>query len=204
MSTTYPSTPDPAVRIAVIGDVHERWDAVDVSTIDALGYQLVLFTGDLADRMHRRTLDVARRIAPLATPAVLIPGNHDATTPLGVLAEALGRLRTRPGQAGRHAKRLRALRDALGPVSVGGYSLHPVPPVGATDPAITVIAARPHAMDGRRVTFPHAVGVADLDASAARLRALVDAAPGALVFVAHNGPNGLGADRAARVGGRTA
>ncbi|MEQ1507813.1 MAG: hypothetical protein ABMB14_36630, partial [Myxococcota bacterium] len=32
---------------------------------------------------------------------------------------------------------------------------------------------------------------------AARLRALVDAAPGALVFVAHNGPNGLGADRAA-------
>lgn len=180
------------MRIAVLGDIHEHWSAVDCTQIDALRYDLVLFVGDLADRLHRRTLAVARRIAPLRTPALLIPGNHDATTPIGVLAEAFGRGLSRPGAVRRHHRRVDALAAALHPVPVVGYSAHPFP-----DHDLTVIAARPHAMDGRRVTFAGPLGIPTLDASRDRLRALVDTTTGPLLFLAHNGPFGLGADREA-------
>jgi uncharacterized protein (TIGR04168 family) len=171
------------VRVAVVGDVHTLWDEVDVRILDGLGYDLVLFTGDLGDRLHRRTLDVARRIAPLRTRALMVPGNHDGTTPLGVLAEAVGLLRRRPGSAARHRQRLDALREALGPVELGGFSAHRL------GEELTVVVARPHAMDGRRASFPHA-GPRTLDESRRRLRDVVDQTDGPLLFLAHNGPLG--------------
>lgn len=181
------------MRIALVGDVHERWGAEDSEQIDALGYDLVVFVGDLGDRLHRRTLAVARRIATLRTRALLVPGNHDATTPLGVLAEAIGVPVSRPGAGARALRRLDALQRALGPVALAGYTLHPYP-----DHGLTVVAGRPHAMDGRRLTFPDALrarfGVGSLAASTRRLCDLVDATDGAVVFVAHNGPRGLGAE----------
>lgn len=177
------------MRFAVVGDVHEHWDAIDVRAIDAAGYDAVLFTGDLADRLHRRTLDVARRIAELRTPALLVPGNHDGTSPLGVLAEAVGWGLRRPGARRRHDARMSALRTALGRVVVGGLSAHRFGDV-------TVIVGRPHAMDGRRASFAHA-GVPTVDDALARLRRVIDEGVGPIVFLAHNGPAGLGADRAA-------
>jgi uncharacterized protein (TIGR04168 family) len=184
------------VRIALLGDLHEHWSPADVEAIDALGYDLVLFVGDLADTLHRRTLQVARAISPLRTPALLLPGNHDATTPFGVLAEAGHLDLRRPGAAARAVARSEALRAALGPVRVAGYSVHPFPDAG-----VTVVAARPHAMDGSRLCFPQALqalfGIATLEDSVRRLRALVDEARGTLVFLAHNGPTGLGTDRQA-------
>jgi uncharacterized protein (TIGR04168 family) len=184
------------VRIAVIGDVHERWEATDCEILDGMGYDLVVFVGDLADRLHRRTLEVARRIAPLRTPALLIPGNHDATSPLGVLFEGLHRATRRPGQARRAERRYEALKQALGPVQLAGYSTHPFPEHG-----LTVIAGRPHAMDGRRLSFLPTLerrhNVRSLEGSVARYRSLVDSSEGALLFVAHNGPRGLGTDKGA-------
>lgn len=177
------------MRIAAIGDVHCAWDEADARILDGMGYDLVLFTGDLGDRTHAGTLPVARRIAKLRTRALLVPGNHDATTPLGVLAEAVGRLRHRPGAQARHAARLEALREALGPVELAGLSAHRVG-------EISVIVGRPHAMDGQRPSFPHG-GAATIEDAARRLRALVDGSEGPLVFLAHNGPAGLGADREA-------
>jgi uncharacterized protein (TIGR04168 family) len=189
------------VRIAVFGDIHEHWGPIDCAQIDAGGYDLALFVGDLGDRLHRRTLDTARRLAPLRTPALLLPGNHDATSPIGGLAEAIGRGLRRPGAVRRHLRRRAALVEALGPVAVAGYSAHPFP---AHD--LTVIAARPHAMDGLRVTFADLLGIDTMDDSAARLRSLVDATEGPLLFLAHNGPRGLGTDAEApfalRRGGR--
>jgi uncharacterized protein (TIGR04168 family) len=182
------------VRIAVIGDVHERWDAVDCEILDGMGYDLVLFVGDLADRLHQRTLAVAQRIATLRTPALLIPGNHDATSPLGVLFEGLHRLTRRPGQVSRAERRYEALKQALGPVQLAGYSAHPFPQHG-----LTVIAGRPHAMDGRRLSFLPSLeqrhGIRSLEGSLARYRSLVDTSEGALLFLAHNGPRGLGTER---------
>lgn len=184
------------MRIAVIGDIHECWDAIDCEIIDDLGYDLVLFVGDLADRLHLRTLEVARRISKIRTPALLIPGNHDATTPLGVLAEGLHRGTSRPGAGQRAQRRWLALQDALAPVRIAEYSAHPHPEFG-----VTLIAARPHAMDGRRLSFRQALAarhdIRSMAGSISRLRELVDTAQGALVFLAHNGPIGLGSDREA-------
>lgn len=179
------------MRLAVLGDLHGCFDAADVAALDARGLDLVCFVGDLGGPLHRDTLTVARRIAALRTPAVVLPGNHDATSPLGVLAEATGWFRSRPGAARRGVRRTDALRRALGPVALGGYSLHPVP---GRD--VTVIAARPHAMEPARLPFAPVLaarfGVSTFAESAARLRALVDRAPGDLVFLAHDGPAGLG------------
>lgn len=179
------------MRIALVGDVHLRWTEDDSRAVDALGYDLVLFVGDLADRLHLRTLAVARAIATLRTRALLLPGNHDATTPLGVLAEALGVGLRRPGAGRRALRRIDRLQAALGPVALAGYTTHAFP-------GLTVIAGRPHAMDGRRVSFVQAVearfGLSTLAASSRRLRDLVDATEGPLAFLAHNGPYGLGAE----------
>ncbi len=179
------------MRIAVVGDIHAEWTNEDNEALDALGYDLVLFVGDLADALHVRTRATAASIAGLRTPALLIAGNHDATTPLGVLLEALGTGLRRPGLARRGLHRLDALQASLGPVPLVGYSVHPYP-----EHDLTVIAARPHAMDGRRVTFGPLIearyGITNLGASIRRLHDLVDATSGPLLFLAHNGPRGLG------------
>ncbi len=179
------------MRIAVIGDVHAAWTEADSLAIDALRYDLVLFVGDLGDPLHTRTLATARAMSTLSTRALLLPGNHDGTSPLGVLAEATGRGRVRPGAGQRGLARMARLQKALGPIAVVGYSMHPL----GTD--LTLIAARPHAMDGRRLCFEQLLearhGVPSMGASIRRLQDLVDAAPGQLVFLAHNGPLGLGA-----------
>ena len=189
------------MRIAIVGDVHVQWSRADSRALDRLGYDLVLFVGDLGDPLHRHTRRTARRIATLQTRALMIPGNHDGTTPLGVLAESLGLGRRRPGAATRAQRRLDVLQSDLGPVTLVGYTVHPLP-------GLTILAARPHAMDGRRLCFPQLLlarhGIASLEASAERLEALIDATRGPLLFLAHNGPRGLGsgADAPWSVGGQ--
>ncbi len=179
------------MRLAVLGDLHGCFDDADVRALDARGLGLVCFVGDLGGWTHREVEPVARRISTLKTRALLLPGNHDGTSPLGVLAEATGWLRRRPGAGRRAVRRADRLRVALGPVALAGYTLHPLGEHGPT-----LIAARPHAMEPRWLTFPQALearfGVSTLADSAARLRSLVDAARGDLVFLAHNGPAGLG------------
>ena len=179
------------MRVAIVGDVHGAWSQEDNEALDALGYDLVLFVGDLADMLHLRTLATARAISGLRTRALMIPGNHDATSPAGVLAEALGVGLVRPGLAARGVRRIDALQAALGPVALVGYTVHPFPEHG-----LTLIAARPHAMDGRRACFAPLLearfGIGNLGASIRRLEELVDVTKGPLLFLGHNGPLGLG------------
>jgi len=180
------------MRIAVVGDLHRQWTTGDSRALDAARYDLVLFVGDLPGRLHEGLEATARAMSTLTTRAMMIPGNHDGTTPLGVLAEVVG-LRSRPGMVPRARRRLAELQTWLGPVELVGYSAHPFP-----EHDVTLIAARPHAMDGRRVSFaplleaPHAVQT--MGQSIQRLEELVDATAGPLLFLGHNGPRGLGRD----------
>lgn len=179
----------------MVGDVHGQWDGRETAWFDRSDYDAVLFTGDLPGRLHLDGLAVARRIAGLRRPAVLIPGNHDGPSPLDVLSEAMWRgLGTRG--AARMAARVDALARALGPVALGGYSRHPV---GLGADAVDVVVARPHAMDGRKLTFApylqERFGVGDLASSEARLAELLRGADRPTVVLAHNGPAGFGAGR---------
>ena len=178
------------MRLAVVGDVHERWDEQDSALLDAQGYDGVLFVGDLANYTVKGGLATARRIATLKTPAWLIPGNHDAVDQGQLAAEvvpALGFLRGLLD--GGMAERVAALREALAPVVLVGYELHDLG-------GLCLLATRPHSAGGPRVTYPRYMqetfGVADMDDSARRLCGLVDQATAPLVVLGHNGPAGLG------------
>lgn len=182
------------MRIGVIGDVHLDLDDVDVGQLDARGYDRLFFVGDLATYSHKAGLEVARRIARFATPAIVVPGNHDAANVFQMAAEVLEADVLLPllsvGQRARESE----LAAALGRATVGGYSVHALE---AAWGRVDVIAGRPHSAGGAHLAFrPHlteAYGVESIERSAEKLEALVDACEAEdVVFLAHNGPSGLG------------
>ncbi len=179
------------MRIAVIGDIHGFWDAADTHYFNHSDYDVILFVGDLP----RLTggLDVAREISRLQKPAWFIPGNHDGCTALQLLSEIKGWKRlcglTAQGMAGRVSK----LASALGDVRLCAYEQFDLAD------GLGLVAARPHAMGPDRFYYANHTqrryGVNSFATSATKLKALVDASPKNIVFLAHNGPSGLG-DRA--------
>jgi uncharacterized protein (TIGR04168 family) len=186
----------PTIRIGVVGDVHLHWDDRDAELIDCEGYDLVAFVGDLAG-YRKDALGVARSIARLKTPALVIPGNHDAASLPHLAAETLERRRLARLLGRSQSRRVERLRDALAPVTLTGYRLHRIARDGLS---LSIIAARPHSQGGTFFAFSRHIertfGVRSLDDSAARLMELVDGSEDrAIVFLAHNGPTGLGTRR---------
>ena len=184
------------MRLACIGDVHTHFDAEDARQLDAAGYDHILFVGDLAGYVDDGRA-AARHIATLRTPAMVLPGNHDAAPIPHLAAEIMGWPTVRALYERGQARRCAALAEALAPVPLVGYSLHVVDDGSS---AVTVIAARPHSFGGATLAFQHHLerehGIDSLEASTARLKRLVDEAPhDDLVFLAHNGPTGLGGRR---------
>jgi uncharacterized protein (TIGR04168 family) len=182
------------LHLAILGDVHRCFDARDVELLDAQGYDAALFVGDLAGYRQRGGLVVAKHIARLRTPALVMPGNHDGPTLLHLAAEVFGWRRLAPLLGGRMHVRVEQLKRALGPVPLVGYSLHEV---GRGAQRLSVVAARPHSMGGHQFPFAKHMArhhrVRSHEESARRLCELVDRAPHPqLVFLAHNGPTGLG------------
>ncbi len=195
--------PAQAATIGVIGDVHLFWDDRDTSFFNASRYDLLLFVGDLAGYTQTRGLRVARALRALDVPAMCIPGNHDGLHALQLGAEVTPRAhRLRDVFCVGQSSRCGSLDRALGAVKMVGYSHHRLTLSGMP---LNVVVGRPHSIGGRRLAclryLEKAFGVDSMEASAARLRALVDACDDApIVFLAHNGPSGLG-DRATSIWG---
>jgi len=182
------------VSIAVIGDVHLHWNQFDVDYFNASGYDLVLFVGDIASYMHSSALPIERAMSNLRVPALMIPGNHDAIHVGQLIAEALERPNVSARISRGQARRRRQIDRALGQVELAGYSRHTLQ-IGAL--RFSIVAARPHSMGGNRVAFRrHLREQFDVDSIADSTRRLVelveqcDAEP--IIFLAHNGPTGLG------------
>lgn len=193
-------------RIAVIGDVHEQWNDADNAFFNRSDYDLLLFVGDLTSIVSwRRTPSIARRLTGLRKQALLIAGNHDIHNLLQLLAEVLDHKRLMWWSGARHAAFHRRLARWIAPVQMAGYSSHFF---HFGDVAFDVIVGRPCSMGSgvdqsrangfrKRLNFPRLLrevyGVADMAASAQRLKQCVDEArSGRLIFLAHNGPTGLG------------
>lgn len=181
-------------RIGVLGDIHTYIDTADVALFNSTAYDLLLVTGDLGNFRDGEALATAVTLSQLTCPTLLIPGNHDLLSMPQFLAELRGpealKQLTARGQAGRVA----ALTAALGPITTGGYSRHVFRTASG---ALTVIVARPFSFGGPslacRAYLTATYGVDSLDASAAKLCALVDQTDTRdLLFLAHNGPTGLG------------
>ncbi|MDA3919918.1 MAG: metallophosphoesterase [Salinisphaera sp.] len=176
------------MQIGIVGDIHAAWDTHDTAFFNNSDYDSLLFVGDLA--RITGSLPVARRLAELTKPSWVIPGNHDAVTLFQLVAELKSRpLAARVGAVGMRW-RVARLAAALGPVRLGGYNR-----VTLAD-NLGLIIARPHAMGPDRPYFrpylKRAFGVDDFQTSQQRLCALVNDSPVDLVFLAHNGPAGLG------------
>jgi uncharacterized protein (TIGR04168 family) len=182
------------LRLAIVGDVHGCWTAADNDYFNRGPYAALLCTGDLPPLIG--SLPTARRLAALRLPAFMIPGNHDASTALQFLAELRHHDRLAALLSLGNERREAALRAALGPVKLVGYSLDRLDWDGRP---LGLIAARPYSMGGDRLYFSAYLKrrheVDSFAASAARLRALVDEAPRDIIFLSHNGPSGLGAAR---------
>jgi len=161
-------------------------------------YDAVLVVGDLAGFRWSATLSVAREVGGLGSKALVMPGNHDGPNPLQLLAEVAGTPRATGRFAPGQVARCEALREALGQAQMVGYSAHEV---GPEEDRVTIVAARPHSMGGPSLSFPtylqQAYGITSLAASVARMCAVIDSvSTERIVFLAHNGPTGLGANRA--------
>ena len=197
MTATGNDSPNGAARIAVIGDVHLRWNTVDVEFFNSSDYDLVLFVGDLAGYAHRRAMPSALAVSALRIPALFIPGNHDGVNLSQLIAEVAENTQLSDLIAGGQKKRCDELATALSPVELCGYSLHHFSHRGVE---FEVIAARPHSMGGPRLSFHHHLkthfGIDSIEESAHELCALVDKSRCAnLIFLSHNGPSDMGAER---------
>ncbi len=184
-------------KIAVVGDIHLLWSAFDVEYFNRSDYELILFVGDIAAYRHRGALPIARSIATLEVPAIVMPGNHDAVHLGQLVAEVLERPRVADSIGFGQPRRARQLDRALGRVTMAGYSRHLTQLGGQS---ISIIAARPHSMGGPRVAFRRHLnatfGVDSIEASMRRMETLIDqCGDEPIVFLAHNGPSGFGARR---------
>lgn len=189
--------------IGVVGDVHLYWDDEDVAFFNSAGYDLLLFVGDLAAYTQVRGHRVARSLRKIRVPAMCIPGNHDGLHALQLGAEIAPRAhRLRNAFCEGQARRCRRLDKALGDVELVAYSQHRLAPAGVP---LNVVVGRPHSIGGRRLAclryLDEAYGVDSMEASIERMKVLIDACDDApILFLAHNGPSGLG-DRADSIWG---
>jgi uncharacterized protein (TIGR04168 family) len=183
-------------RIGLIGDLHGSWDDWDARYFNASDYELLLFTGDLGSGTGDNGVRIARSIARLTKPTLIMPGNNDARQVSKIAAE-IG-----------HQRGLFALRkvgamfgslppgEHAGQVHLCGYSLHSFTLAART---VHVLAGRPYAMGGNELSFPERLssvfGIHSVDDSRRKLRALVDQLSGdELIVLGHNGPHGLGGE----------
>lgn len=169
------------IKIAVVGDVHDQWEAADGEALHRLGVDLVLFVGDFGNE----SVGVVEAIASLDIPKAAIMGNHDAW----YTATEWGRQRCPYDRA--QEDWVQDQLDLLGEAHVG-YSKLDFPEFN-----LTVVGGRPFSWGGeiwRNADFyTERYGVNDFTQSTERIMAAVnDAAYNTIIFLGHNGPLGLG------------
>ncbi|XP_020576004.1 uncharacterized protein LOC110021733 [Phalaenopsis equestris] len=164
-----------SVRIVIVGDVHDDWDLKeDSSALQLLQPDLVLFTGDFGNE----NVELVRSISNLDFPKAAILGNHDCwgTYDFQQKKETLVQLQL----------------ESLGKHHVA-YSRLDMPEL-----KLSVVGGRPFSSGGDKLFRPKLLsqryGVRNLEESKKKI---INAALGApdghnLVFLAHNGPSGLG------------
>ncbi|MBE9178974.1 TIGR04168 family protein [Oculatella sp. LEGE 06141] len=175
---------DKTFTLAVVGDVHDRWDADDEAALNHLGVDLVVLVGDFGNE----SVDVVRAIANLNIPKAAILGNHDAW----YTASDWGRKRSPYDH--RLEDRVQQQLDLLGAAHIG-YGVLDVPEL-----QLSVVGGRPFSWGGsvwkNSDFYQTRYHVSNFEESTAKIVAAArQAAFNTVIFVGHCGPTGLG-DRA--------
>ncbi|AFY35238.1 TIGR04168 family protein [Calothrix sp. PCC 7507] len=169
------------LKIAVVGDIHDQWEAEDGIALKHLGVDLVLFVGDFGNE----SVEVVRAIAALDIPKAAVMGNHDAW----YSATEWGRKKCPYDRS--KEDWVQEQLDLLGSSQVG-YSKLDFP-----EWQLTVVGGRPFTWGGPEWKFAEIsrerYGVTSLEESSDRIVAAVkSAAYETIIFLGHNGPSGLG------------
>ncbi len=175
------TTSSKTLKIAVVGDVHEQWEAEDGMALKHLGVDLVLFVGDFGNE----SVEVVRAIASLDIPKAAVMGNHDAW----YTATGWGRKKCPYDRS--QEDWVQQQLDLLGEAHVG-YGKRDFPAFN-----VTVVGGRPFSWGGPEWKFAdicqQRYGISDFEQSAARIfQAVKSAACQTIIFLSHNGPSGLG------------
>ena len=169
------------IRIAVIGDIHDQWEADDGIALQQMGVDLALFVGDFGNE----SVEIVRAIAALDIPKAAVLGNHDAW----YTATDWGRKKS-PYD---HEKEdwVQQQLDLLGETHVGYGKLD----FSALN--LTVVGGRPFSWGGavwkNAGFYQERFGIANFEESTDRIVAAVNStAYETVIFIGHNGPVGLG------------
>lgn len=172
---------DRSLTLAVVGDVHDRWEDADADALKHLAVDLVLFVGDFGNE----SVPVVAKIAQLDLPKAAILGNHDAW----YSATDWGRHKCPYDR--RQEDRVQQQLDLLGKAHLG-YSALDFPQWG-----LAVVGARPFSWGGSKWKhsnfYQQRYGVSSFEESVERIVGAADATTcETLIFIGHTGPTGLG------------
>ncbi|MCC3576085.1 MAG: TIGR04168 family protein [Microcoleus sp. PH2017_40_RAT_O_B] len=170
-----------SIKIAVVGDVHDRWEAEDGEALKHLGVDLALFVGDFGNE----SVEVVRAIASLDIPKAAVFGNHDAW----YTATEWGRSQCPYDRTVEN--RVKQQLDLMGEAHVG-YGKLDFPELD-----ITVVGSRPFTWGGSEWKYndfySEWFGVESFEESARLIAgAAADADCENVIFLGHTGPTGLG------------
>ncbi|GAB4832721.1 hypothetical protein Ancab_006739 [Ancistrocladus abbreviatus] len=162
-------------RIAVVGDVHNDWELQeDSKALQFLQPDLVLFTGDFGNE----NVELVRSIAELKIAKAAILGNHDSWYTQQFSTK------TKDG--------VQLQLECLGDEHIG-YKRLDFPTL-----KLSIVGGRPFSSGGdqlfRKRLLKARYDVSDMDQSAKRIYRAASGTPEhhSIIFLAHNGPGGLG------------
>ncbi len=169
------------IAIAVIGDIHDLWEAEDGVALKKLGIDLALFVGDYGNE----SVEVVQAIACIDIPKAAVFGNHDAW----YTATEWGRRKCPYDR--KKEDWVQQQIDLLDSAHVG-YSKLDFP-----DLNLTVVGSRPFSWGGsvwkNEDFYQERFGVTSFEESTARMVAAANStAEETVIFLGHNGPLGLG------------
>lgn len=170
-----------SLKIAVVGDVHNQWEAEDAIALQKLNVDLVLFVGDFGNE----SVDVVRQIASVDIPKAVILGNHDAW----YTASSWGRKKCPYNRE--QENWVQDQLDLLGDTHIG-YRYLDFPEL-----QISVVGGRPFSWGGstwkNKEFYRDWYGINSFEESVERIVAAAQAtAYNTILFLGHNGPTGLG------------
>ncbi len=169
------------IKIAVVGDIHDQWEATDALALQQLGVDLVLFVGDFGNE----SVQVVREIAAVNLPKATVFGNHDAW----YSASEWGKQKCPYDRQKEDwvQEQINLLKETH-----VGYGKLDFPHL-----KLTVVGSRPFSWGGEvwknAEFYRERFGVISFAESAERIvAAAASAAYETVIFLGHNGPVGLG------------
>ena len=171
------------IKIAIVGDIHDRWEIADEIALQLLGVDLVLFVGDFGNE----SVQVVREIAAVKLPKAAVFGNHDAW----YSASDWGKQKCPYDR--QKEDWVQDQIDLLKETHVG-YSKLDFPEL-----QLTVVGSRPFSWGGdvwkNAEFYKERFGVTSFAESTAKIVAAAEtAAYDTVIFLGHNGPVGLGSN----------